>query len=241
MTINNQDSKMNDRAIDPGMIEAYFDGELKADELGTLTRNEIMADPVYEALDELRHVVRTDSRLALSDIDGMSLLDAINSDIDAYECEKKPLHVVEPVAATPKRVGHGRVVLRWVPAIAAAALFCLSIPGWVSMFSSTPEPQVPSPTVVYVGANHTQQGVAVCPGETNLYQEPQHIEDRAMPQPPVRTSTPVKEQLTVEEMDYAIRHLIKRMESLEEANRLGIESGKIPFETEENQDHSPNL
>ena len=241
MTISNQDSKMSDRAIDPGMIEAYFDGELKADELGTLTRNEIMADPVYEALDELRHVVRTDSRLALNDVDGMSLLDAINGEIDAYEREKKPvMHISEPVAAAPKRSARGRI-WRWVPAIAAAALFCLSIPGWVSIFTPNAEPQMQSPTVVYVGANHTQQGVAVCPGDTNLYQEPQHIEDRALPQPPVRTSTPVKEQLTVEEMDYAIRHLIKRMESLEEANRLGIESGKIPFETEENQDHSPNL
>ena len=241
MTINNQENGMNARAIDPGMIEAYFDGELKADELGTLTCSEIMSDPIYEALDELRHVVRTDSRLALNDVDGMSLLDAINSDIDAYEREKKPEPVVAPIAAAPKRVSRGRV-LRWLPAVAAAALFCLSIPGWVSIFTSNPEPQMQSPTVVYVGANHAQQGVAVCPSDTNLYQqEPQHIEDRAIPQPPVRTSTPVKEQLTVEEMDYAIRHLIQRIESLEEANRVGIENGIIPLDADGNQEHSPNL
>ncbi len=242
MTISTQEKEMNARAIDPGMIEAYFDGELKADELGTLSRNEIMADPIYESLDELRRVVRTDSKLALNDIDGMSLLDAINGEIDAYEKTKKssPSAVVAPTPVVPKQTVRHRA-LRWVPAIVAAALFILSIPGWVSMLSSSPDPQMQQPTVVYVGANHAQQGVSVCPAERNNYEEMPRIDEAEMPLPPARTSTPVKEQLTVEEMDYAIRHLIKRIESLEEANRLGIESGQIPFDSNEDQDHSPNL
>ena len=240
MTMNNQEHKSNARAIDPGMIEAYFDGELKADELGTLTRNEIIAEPAYAALEELRHVVRTDSKLALRDVDGMALLDAINADIDRHEAEKKPKTLSMPVSATTKSTRHR--ILRWVPAMVAAALFCLSLPGWVSMFMPEPDPQIQQPTVVYVGTNHAQQGVAVCPGDsTNRYQEPDQFNHDIIPQPPVRTSTPIKEQLTVEEMDYAIRHLIKRIESLEEANRLGIESGIIPFDSEDNQDHSPNL
>ena len=243
MATDKQSTETVPHAIDHGMIETYFDGELRADQLGTLTRDDIVSEPMYGALDEIRRVVRTDYSLSMGDIDGMSLLDAINRDIDAYESGKKSSTPASPrVSSVSPVVSSRRKVVRWIPAMVAAALFCLSLPGLVTMFRAEPAPQMPSPTVVYVNGNPAQQGVAMCAGDGTRYGDSAHnVAGDVMPIPAVQNGASDKNQLTVEEMDFAIRHLIQRIESLEEANRIGVESGKIPFDSNVNGEHSPNL
>ncbi len=226
-TMNEQEES---KAINPLMIQSYFDGELDSEELEALSKEEIEKTPTYEALSELRRVVRVDSDLAMSEIDGCALLDAINKEIDLIDKGKTPSQPMS-VFSQPKRRTSKQFFQRWAPAMIGAACLLLSIPGlvhWIvsgNQSTQTTQPQ----TVVVIDSNgsaHSQNLVT--------YQQP---EGSSIQQAGVGNNN--SNQLTVEEMDFAIRHLMKRIETLEEANTRSsdIESHKlfnIP-ETDDNQ------
>lgn len=204
------DEQKRQKNINPLMIQSYFDGELKSDELEALSHDDLVHSEMYGALDELRQVVRTESRLALEDIDGYALLDAINKQIDE---ETKP--VLKPELSPlsqPKRRTSKQFFQRWAPALIGAALFLLSLPGlihWIAVGASGNEtPAQPAQTVVVIDGNGSQH-----PQNMVNYQNV-----------PVAAPANQNNQLTVEEMDFAIRHLIKRIETLEN-NQNGTENG----------------
>ena len=206
---------MSDQKVSPMLIESYFDGAVKSEELEAVCGEEIVETETWKALDELRNVVRTESELALDDIDGFDMLEAIHSKMDE-----------NPISRSKPRPMFGGKA-RWLPVVAAAALFLLSIPGWVALFSEPDAPAQTMPAVVYVdsGQNNQNMREVVCPPA------PQQWEDNATQNSPISK----EEQLTVEEMDFAIRHLIKRIEDLEDANRQGLENGDIAL-----RHHSPD-
>ena len=215
--------------MNPMLIESYFDGELKSDEFEAICHEDIVQTETWKALDELRQVVRTESELALDDIDGFSLLESIHKEMDEYESRQTEdkLRAVSPVEK-PVRRESGFRWKSWIPAMVAAALFLVSIPGWVQMFRPDASIQTePSTTVVYMDGNVHQKGQdVVCPA-AQYWHENQQIQglDDNYPQNPVKS-----EQLTVDEMDNAIRHLIRRIETLEDANKERLERGDISLQ-----------
>lgn len=235
--------------LNPLMIQSYFDNELTSDEFAAISHDDLMRSPTYQALAELRQAVRLESQLALDDIDGYALLDAINArlDVEVPPSVSKPAMPVE-LSFAPKRRTTAQVFRRWAPALVGAALFILSIPGLVTMFTnhSMPEPQ--TPTVVVIDSNRnapTAQAVVQNP------QDSQHVWNAANQNDPLTihpNPNPSKSQLTIEEMDYALRHLINRIETLENAHINGLETGKkalfptplIP-QTAENEANNDNL
>ena len=211
------ENKRQTKSINPIMIQSYFDGELSSEDLEAISHEDLIHNDSYAALAELRSVVRTESELALSDIDGYALLDAINRQIDA---ETKPSAQPElnPLSQ-PKRRTSKQFFQRWSPALIGAALFLLSLPGlihWIAVgVSGTDTPQQPAQTVVVIDSN------AQHPQNMVNYQNPAQVQ-AVMP-----SVQPASNQLTVEEMDFAIRHLIKRIETLENANQNGVDSGSL--------------
>ncbi|MBQ9396341.1 MAG: hypothetical protein IJU23_12635 [Proteobacteria bacterium] len=199
----------NGKKISPQMIESYFDGELSSDEFEALSREDLIHCETYEALLELRNVVRMDSQLALDDVDAGSMLDAINARLDAAACPSVQAKPVEPpkeldMLSQPKRRTSKQFFARWAPALIGAALFLLSIPGlihWIADGTVAREAQPQPQTVVVIDNN----GAKHAPGYQN------NLPDSIA----VPAVQPSNNQLTVEEMDFAIRHLIRRIETLE--------------------------
>ena len=208
------------------MIQSYFDGELSSGELEAISHEDLVNSDTYQALDELRRVVRVESSLALEDIDGYDLLDAINRQIDADKESVQPVNAaINSSLSQPKRRTSKQFFQRWAPALIGAALFLLSIPGlihWVvSSGSSDAKPQ----TVVVIDSNgnqHSQGMVNYQAPDNNQWYDPVQ---RGMNGMQIPANSPSNNQLTVEEMDFAIRHLIRRIEMLEEANTHDIENG----------------
>ena len=239
MSNQNTEQKHREDLMNPMLIESYFDGELKSDEFDTIQHEDIVRTETWQALEQLRHVVKMESELALDDIDGLSLLDAIHDDIDAYEHKKSEDHAntVSPVA-TPSRNSAPRRWTHWIPAMVGAALFLASIPGLVGLFNSTSVPtpeqqQQPSTTVVYVDGNGYQKSQdVVCPSvQQPMWYDNQDLQANGeVPSVAKRPENKRGDQLTVEEMDNAIRLLIRRIESLEEVNRQGVEKGDISLQ-----------
>ena len=231
MVDQKKEQNHHETLMNPMLIESYFDGELKSDEFDTICHEDIVQTETWKALDELRQVVRTESELALDDVDGFSLLDAIHKDIDAYESGKneEQLRSVSPVEK-PVRREHGFRWKSWIPAIVASALFLASIPGWVQMFWSEGNSADSSTTVVYVDGNNAQKSQdVVCPAP-QYWHENQPLMDRDVPSNVYPQKADKSDQLTVDEMDNAIRHLIRRIETLEEANQERLERGDISLQ-----------
>ena len=214
----------NGKKISPQMIESYFDGELSSDEFEALSQEDLLHCETYEALQELRSVVRMDSQLALDDVDAGSMLDAINARLDSItrpSVQEKPVEQPKEldVLSQPKRRTSKQFFARWAPALIGAALFLLSIPGlihWIADGTVAREVQPQPQTVVVIDSNGSKH----TPGN---YQN--NLQD-SMTVPAVQPSS---NQLTVEEMDFAIRHLIRRIETLE--NNQGENKniiGKVP-------------
>ena len=80
---DHHENTSNQTGPNPLMIQSYFDNELTSEEFAAISHDELIHTPTYQALAELRQVVRTECELALHDIDGYALLDAINARIDA--------------------------------------------------------------------------------------------------------------------------------------------------------------
>ncbi|MBQ9241807.1 MAG: hypothetical protein IJ165_01030 [Proteobacteria bacterium] len=214
--------------INPLMMQSYFDGELKSDELEAISHDALVHSQEYEAMDELRRVVRTESQLALDDFYGYALLDAINSRLDAECGHKAPAPVVDTVSL-PKRRTSAQFFRRWAPALIGAALFLLSIPGlahWivvgVSGGGSNDSQKVSAVVVIDGNSAHSQEMVGYKPVESARYD----VVPQQKPLGGVLKPEAQKNQLTVEEMDVALRYLIQRIETLEEANRNSVETGK---------------
>ncbi len=217
-----------EKKLDPFMIESFFDGELNSSDLDGIREEDIIESETYQALEELRNVVRTDTRMALNQVDGYALWDAINSRIEDKKPEKP--RIPESDLSQPKRRTSKQFFQRWAPALIGAALFLLSIPGFVLWGVTMNRSDVQPQTVVVIDSNASHHD----PGVVN-YQVPNQQNWNAQNNNAIvvpSNNNPVKSndsQLTVEEMDYAIRHLIQRIESLEDANRNDIESGKKPL------------
>lgn len=203
----------NRKKVSPQMIESYFDGELNSEEFEALSREDLLHCETYEALQELRSVVRMDSQLALADVDACSMLNVINARIDAVSRPSVQVQSAEMpkesnALSQPKRRTSKQFFQRWAPALIGAALFLLSIPGlvhWIAVGTVGHEAQPQPQTVVVIDSNGNQHA----PGTVN-YQ-------KKLPQDsmPIPAAQPSNNQLTVEEMDFAIRHLIRRIETLE--------------------------
>lgn len=221
--------------FNPLMIQSYFDNELTSEEFAAISHDDLIHSPTYLALSELRQVVRTESELALDDIDGYALLDAINAQIDADP--RQSVQSIHPIKTekqedvspfTPKRRTTAQVFRRWAPAFVGAALFLLSIPGFVNMFTPKPLSETQTPTVVVIDGNRNAQAAQAV---VNYPSNTQHVwyENNTPPnaQIPAQTNiTSPDEQLTIEEMDFALRHLINRIETLEKAHTDGLETGR---------------
>ena len=219
-----------EKKLDSLMIESFFDGELSPDELKDFNEKDLVQSETYKALEELRNVVRTDTRMAINNVDGYALWDAISSQIE----EKSPSKMQPPEVdfSQPKRRTSKQFFRRWAPVFIGAALFLLSIPGfilWGMTINHNNDVQPQTVVVIDSNGNHHDQSVV-------NYQVPKQHDwkDDALGIPtsgkPASTND---SQLTVEEMDFAIRHLIKRIESLEDSNRNDIETGKKPLLPEE--------
>ncbi len=250
---DHHENTSNQTGPNPLMIQSYFDNELTSEEFAAISHDELIHSPTYQALAELRQVVRTESELALDDIDGYALLDAINAQIDA-----EPMHSVQnlqPAAPSvasgfmPKRRTTAQVFRRWAPALVGAALFLLSIPGFVTMFTAKPMLDTQTPTVVVIDSNGKPQQAQTV---VQYPQTAQHVwfdSNAAAPQNPAQVPQNIPDsQLTIEEMDFALRHLINRIENLENAHTNGIETGQkalfpnpLPQNIQENHDEGNSL
>lgn len=209
-------------AINPLMVQSYFDGELRSDELEALPHDALSETETWQALDELRRVVRTDYELACEPIDGYAMLDEILKKIDA---EPKS----EPLCAPQRRPLRARLI-RWIPAMAGAALFLLSIPGLAGYFVNgngnrhDTEPK----TVVYINDSAAQAQFA---SQSETKARRAWLDDGAAQPHTVALPRPADNQLTIQELDFALRKLVERIETLEEANRKNIETGRTALDT----------
>lgn len=210
--------------LNPLMIQSYFDDELTSEEFEAISHDDLIHSPTYQALEELRQVVRTESELALDHIDGYALLDAINAQIDAeLKTSHKPVPSAESVFA-PKRRTTAQVFQRWAPAFIGAALFLMSIPGLIAMFTYDNHDEAKTPTVVLIDSNRTAQpaqAMVQYPQPAQVWYDNQPKQAEAVP-----TAETPNSQLTIEEMDFALRHIINRIENLENAHVNGLETGK---------------
>ena len=215
-----------DKNLDSLVIESFFDGELKPEDCEGLDEEAILESETYKALEELRNVVRTDTRMALNEVDGYALWDAISSRIEE-KAPAAPSVIPDSDLSQPKRRTSKQYFRRWAPAFIGAALFLLSIPGFVLWGMSMNHNEAQPQTVVVIDSNNAHHDTGVV-----NYQRPnQHgwNEDAIVVPSNNKPANPNDSQLTVEEMDVAIRHLIQRIESLENANRNDIETGKKPL------------
>lgn len=218
-----------DLEVNPWMIQSYFDGESKSDEFETLSRDALMETPTWKALSELRSIVRMDSEEVVDSIDSYALLASIQERIER-ESEQSP-HFVR----TPRKSSVRSAFVRWMPAIVGAALFFLSIPGLVGLLQKDDEPLKPS-TVVYItdsGKNAPYPSV----GASSGMREEAESQAVVLPRNALGSSAAFKaqgtQQLTVEELDFALRKLVDRIEMLEKANQKNIETGKASLQTDE--------
>lgn len=202
-------------ANNPLLIQSYFDGEVTSDAFGGMPDEMIRQTQEYQALDELRRVVRLDMETELDRIDSYALLDAINQAIDADETSQ-----THPASHSPLRPSRrtsstaASHIVRWLPTFIGAALFLLSIPGFVLWFQADDTNAQPQ-TVVYIND----------PAAVQKTQQPksQLWMDHAQEAHVVGVPTTSKEQLTIEELDFALRKLADRLESLEKASGHPVE------------------
>ena len=246
--------------LDPILIQSWFDGELTPEDLEDITEDDIANHPMVSALAELRDVVCTDVANAFDDVDEDAMWAAISKNIAninvktglRYDEETPQTTQIKPLSqnqlSAPSRHAHTastrkstHAALRWLPAILGAALFCLSLPGLYTMFSNNDdEPaaiQSPSTTVVYVGTGavdqNTQNALNYAAHTPEAWKNRQQDQNALLPKSRfgVTTQSP-EDQLTVEEMDTAIRLLMNRLETLEYENLQRIERGDTAIKTD---------
>lgn len=220
----------------PLLIQSYFDGELGGDELEALSLEAITSHPVLEALKELRDIVRYDSQQALEDIDDTALLNAIHRQIAS---EKQLIHVPKAQASPSSLSSRARLTKgrHWAPVFIGIALLLLSIPGLVMLFVH-PEMNKSDKNhdiVCVDGDAQTKQHASIS-DSPKKHNEPRLRHDEKndthdapaalqVPAPRLQMQNQEDQQLTVEEMGFAIRHLIGRIENLENVNRNSYDHG----------------
>ena len=103
----------------------------------------------------------------------------------------------------------------------------LSIPGlahWIVVGvsgNSNEAQKVPAVVVIDSNTAHSQEMVGYKPADARYLNAAPQQKAPGAAEPEAKDS-----QLTVEEMDVALRYLIQRIETLEEANRNDVETGK---------------
>lgn len=217
-------------SIQPQDIEKIFDGVSVSERI----LSEARQTPEWLALEELRRVVRYDAASAIHGVDGVALFDAITRQIDSqssrHEVPSAP-SVLSASVASPVRTSRRPWIVRWLPALVGAALFVLSLPGLVQLIWGSGSAPVQQPqTVVYINDSGAA-GYAKTQAAPDWYR-------KGEPQPvAVRRNTP-DTQLTIEELDFALKRLVERIEGLEAANRHNLETGRSSLDTD--SDIPPN-
>lgn len=223
-----QDAKNNE--VNPLMIQSYFDGETQSDEFSALERSSLSQTPTWQALNELRQVVRLDSESFIDSIDSYDLLSSIQDRIER-ESEKTPVVLHSSRTALSRQASGKFSVTRWIPTfIGVAALLC-SIPGLVQLFSQ--DRAALHPSIVYVADSDAQK--AQCPVQ-QAAQQGRPLDNHAIDEASIQfarqpylkrnANANPSQQLTIEELDFALRRLVERIETLEKANQNDIETGK---------------
>lgn len=241
--------------LDPMLIQSWYDGELDEDELEDISVNDIASHPMVEALDELGSLVREDVKSAFENFDEAALWAAISHDINAKQkntehqaaCDKvsisHPSHVEREAYAQPSRssatasshVSPTRSrMIRWLPTLIGAALFLFSLPGLITMIQRSDNSQVSSAsqqpqTVVVVDTKSVDSATqnALNYAAQKAWQPSSQDQAPLIPRARINNSD---DQLTVEEMDKALKLILQRLESLEQQNQQRIERGEMPIQ-----------
>lgn len=241
--------------LDPMLIQSWYDGELDEDELEDISVNDIASHPMVEALDELGSLVREDVRSAFENFDEAALWAAISHDINAKQTNSEPQTACDNVSLSrPSRVereayvqpsrmsatAEGKVsatrsrITRWLPTFIGAALFLFSLPGLITMIQRSDNAQVSTTsqqpqTVVVVDAKSVDSATqnALNYAAQKAWQPSSQEQAPLIPRARIANSD---DQLTVEEMDKALKLVLQRLESLEQQNQQRIERGEMPLQ-----------
>lgn len=241
--------------LDPMLIQSWYDGELDKSALENTVADEIAGHPMVAALEELGALVRADVGAAFSDFDEDGMWSAIRQEIQSGEvghdakaaCEiagvRHPSRVPsddvawrQPSQACVSRQGsslRARIV-RWIPTLVGAALFLFSLPGLITMIQLSDNDKVSAAaqsaqTVVVVEANAVDPATqsAINYAAQKAWKPSVREETALIPHARINTS---EDQLTVEEMDKALKLVLQRLESLEQQNQERLERGEMALQ-----------
>lgn len=221
------------KAINPLMIQSYFDGETRSDEFSAVSGEDLAQTPTWQALNELRQAVRLDAESVIDSIDSYALLSSIQDRIER-ESAKAPAAMHASRRSCEQKPSARGSFMRWPPTLIGAGLFLCSLPGIIQIaarnggdrLTDTPVAesaqiaQCPSQQAANRDDADPDGDALRAPNSQNAVQYARHGDAR------LQRNAPGNQQLTVEELDFALRRLVDRIENLERANQKNIESGK---------------
>ena len=241
--------------LDPMLIQSWYDGELDEGELEDITVNDIAGHPMVDALQEIGALVRSDVGDAFSDFDEDAMWSAISRQINASNLVAEPKAVADKVPVThTSRVASDSIaqpsrsdvtaagchaskksrVVRWIPTMIGAALFLFSLPGLITMIQQSDNEKVsaaskPAQTVVVVDAKAVDPATqnVINYATQNAWNTASYDSSALIPRARINTS---EDQLTVEEMDKALKLVLQRLEYLEQQNQQRLERGDIALQ-----------
>lgn len=222
------------KAINPLMIQSYFDGESRSDEFSAISGEDLTKTPTWQALNELRQAVRLDAESVIDSIDSYALLSSIQERIERESAKAPAVMHASRRSCEQKPSARGNF-MRWLPTLIGAALFLCSLPGIIQIAAqdgdssrltdariaeSAQVPQCPSQQSAIAGNADSGDDALRAPNNQDTVQYARHGDMR------LQRNAQSNQQLTVEELDFALRRLVDRIENLERANQKNIESGK---------------
>ncbi|MBQ1926639.1 MAG: hypothetical protein II180_11050 [Proteobacteria bacterium] len=241
--------------LDPMLIQSWYDGELDEGELEEITVNDIAEHPMVDALEEIGALVRNDVENAFSDLDEDAMWSAISRQINANNVVAEPKAAADKVPVThSSRVASDAVAqparsdlaasgchaskksrfVRWIPTLIGAALFLFSLPGLITMIQQSDNDKVsaasqPAQTVVVVDAKSVDPATqsAINYAAQNAWNPAPQDSSALIPRARINNS---EDQLTVEEMDKALKLVLQRLEYLEQQNQQRLERGDIALQ-----------
>jgi|GEM_PF-2832884 len=219
---------------DPFLIQSFFDAEALPDDLSESQLEAIYQHSLLGTFGELRQVVRDDTQTMLDSVDGDAMWQAI----------QKEIVLPKQAMVLPARRSRLQRVARFAPLLVGAAMMLASLPGLIQLLTSGEgEADAPAHTVVYVDASDAaslpQGSISYTASHAPvIWYNGREDRPAALSDDPShrmvnlrRQAAGDREQLTVEEMDRALRHLIQRIETLEDLNHGHIEHGSPLFDT----------
>lgn len=223
------------KAINPLMIQSYFDGETRSDEFSAVSGEDLAQTPTWQALNELRQAVRLDAESVIDSIDSYALLSSIQDRIER-ESAKAPAAMHASRRSCEQKPSARGSFMRWLPTLIGAGLFLCSLPGIIQIAARSGDngnrltdarvaesaqiAQCPSQQAANAVGDDPADDALRAPNSQNAVQYARHGDAR------LQRNAPGNQQLTVEELDFALRRLVDRIENLERANQKNIESGK---------------